>query len=372
MPVRTKIKTAKVKRAAVKAVKATAAKLKPSPARRHRKRKPLNLALQGGGTHGAFTWGVLDRLLEEDCFEIEGISGTSAGAMNAAVLAYGLHKGGPAMARASLQEFWKRVADSAALSPFRPTLLDQWFKFGGIDYSPSYQLLEMTTKLASPYQTNPNNKNPLRRILEKTIDCDSLHECISLKLFVCATDVLEGKIKVFHNQELTIDALLASSCLPQLFQAVKIGKSYYWDGGFMGNPPIFPLIYECDCRDVLIVQINPMKIPAVPKTPQSILDRANTLSFNSSLVREMRAIAFVTRLVEAGFNDHGRLKHMLIHTIDAEKELAAYGATSKYDVEWNFLQKLFQLGRRQAGSFLNRNYDSIGRASTTDITAKFL
>lgn len=363
MPVRTKIK-----KAIAKAVKAAASQ----PARRTQKRKPLNLALQGGGTHGAFTWGVLDRLLEEDCFEIEGISGTSAGAMNAAVMAYGLHKGGPAMARASLQEFWKRVADAAALSPFRPTLLDQWFKFGGIDYSPSYQLLEMSTKLASPYQTNPNNKNPLRGILEKTIDCDSLHDCSSVKLFVCATDVLEGKIKVFQNRDVTIDALLASACLPQLFQAVKIGKSYYWDGGFMGNPPIFPIIYNCDSRDVLIVQINPMRIPSVPKTPQSILDRANTLSFNSSLVREMRAIAFVTRLVESGFDDGGRLKHMLIHTIDAEEQLAAYGATSKYNVDWSFLQKLHALGRRQAGTFLRKHLNDIGKASTTDIVAKFL
>lgn len=365
MPVRSKIK-----KAVARAVRKPAAKLKP--ARRLLKRKPINLALQGGGTHGAFTWGVLDRLLEEDCFEIEGISGTSAGAMNAAVLAYGLHRGGTELARASLRDFWKRVADAAALSPFRPTLLDQWFKFGGIDYSPSFHLMELSTKLASPYQTWSGHENPLRDILEKTIDCDSLHSCISLKLFVCATDVLEGKIKVFHNEELSIDALLASACLPQLFQAVKIGKSYYWDGGFMGNPPIFPIIYECDCRDVLIVQINPMKIPEVPKTPQAILDRANTLSFNSSLVREMRAINFVTRLVESGFDDGGRLQYMLIHTIDAEEQLAALGAASKYNVNWHFLQKLYALGRRQATAFLRQHFETIGKASTTDIVAKFL
>lgn len=365
MPVRSKIK-----KAVASAIKKPVAKLKP--ARRLLKRKPINLALQGGGTHGAFTWGVLDRLLEEDCFEIEGISGTSAGAMNAAVLAYGLHRGGVEMARATLRDFWKRVADAAALSPFRPTLLDQWFKFGGIDYSPSFQLMELSTKLASPYQTLSGGDNPLRDILEKTIDCDSLHECISLKLFVCATDVLEGKIKVFQNQEVSIDALLASACLPQLFQAVKIGESYYWDGGFMGNPPIFPIIYNCDCRDVLIVQINPMRIPGVPKTPQAILDRANTLSFNSSLVREMRAINFVTRLIDSGFDDGGRLKHMLIHTIDAEQQLAAFGAASKYNVDWHFLQKLYALGRRQATAFLRSHFDSVGRESTTDIVAKFL
>lgn len=364
MPVPTKMK-----KAVTKAAKAAVSKAKP--VRRTQKRKPINLALQGGGTHGAFTWGVLDRLLEEDCFEIEGITGTSAGAMNGAVLAYGLHKGGPELARTALREFWHRVAEAVSFSPFRPTLLDEWFKFSGIDYSPSYQLMQLSTKLASPYQSFSNG-NPLRDILEKTIDCDVLHECISLKLFVCATDVLEGKIKVFQNQELSIDALLASACLPQLFQAVKIGNSYYWDGGFMGNPPIFPLIYHCDCRDVLIVQINPMKIPAVPKSPQAILDRANTLSFNSSLVREMRAIAFVTRLIESGFNDDGRLKHMLIHTIDAEKELGGYGASSKYDVDWAFLQKLYALGRRQAGTFLRKHFDGVGKTSTTDIVAKFL
>lgn len=153
---------------------------------------------------------------------------------------------------------------------------------------------------------------------------------------------------------------------------MQIGDSYYWDGGFMGNPPIFPIIYNCDCRDVLIVQINPMKIPAVPKTPQAILDRANTLSFNSSLVREMRAISFVTRLLESGFDDGGRLRHMLIHTIDAEEQLAALGASSKYNVGWDFLQKLYALGRRQAGSFLRQHYDGVGKASTTDIVAKFL
>lgn len=335
-------------------------------------RKPLNLALQGGGTHGAFTWGVLDRLLEEDCFDFEGISGTSAGAMNAAVMAHGLSKGGPAAARQALHDFWRRVADAATLSPFRPTLLDQWFKFGGIDYSPSYQLLELSTKLASPYQSNPNNANPLRGILEATIDCRDLQDCTAVKLFVCATDVMEGKIKIFENQELSIDALLASACLPQLFQAVKIGKNYYWDGGFMGNPPIFPIIYNCQSRDVLVVQINPMRIPDLPKTPQAILDRANTLSFNSSLVREMRAIAFVSRLIDAGFDDGGRLKRMLIHTIDAEEQLVKFGAASKYNVDWDFLQSLFALGRRQAGSFLSQHFDSIGKASTTDITAKFL
>jgi NTE family protein len=337
-----------------------------------RDRKALNLALQGGGTHGAFTWGVLDRLLEEDCFDFEGISGTSAGAMNAAVLAHGLNKGGAAGARQALHDFWRHVADAAALSPFRPTLLDHWFKFGGIDYSPSYQLLELTTKLASPYQSNPGNTNPLRDILEATIDYRALQDCTAVKLFVCATDVMEGKIKVFQNQELTIDALLASACLPQLFQAVKIGSSYYWDGGFMGNPPIYPIIYNCRSRDVLVVQINPMRIHDLPKTPQAILDRANTLSFNSSLVREMRAIAFVSRLIDSGFDDGGRLKRMLIHTIDAEAQLAKYGTTSKYNVDWDFLQSLFALGRRQAGSFLRRHFDSIGKNSTTDIVAKFL
>lgn len=335
-------------------------------------RKPLNLALQGGGTHGAFTWGVLDRLLEEDCFDFEGISGTSAGAMNAAVMASGLTKGGPSIARQALHDFWRSVADAAALSPFRPTLLDHWFKFGGIDYSPSYELMELSTKLASPYQRNPANNNPLRDILKKTLDNKTLQDCSEVKLFVCATDVLEGKIKVFQNQELSVDALMASACLPQLFQAVKIGSSYYWDGGFMGNPPIYPIIYHCDCRDVLIVQINPMRIPAVPKTPQAILDRANTLSFNSSLVREMRAIAFVSKLIDSGYDDGGRLKRMLIHTVDAEEQLARYGAVSKYNVDWDFLQSLFALGRRQGAAFLRKHFDGVGKTSTTDITAKFL
>jgi NTE family protein len=348
-------------------------KLPSRPAtRRTRRRKPINLALQGGGTHGAFTWGVLDRLLEEDCFEFEGISGTSAGAMNAAVLADGLSQGGPGRARQALHDFWHRVAEAARFSPFRPSLLDHWFKLGGIDYSPSYHLMELSSRIASPYQTGPKNHNPLRKILERSLDCDTLHRCTSVKLFVCATDVLSGKIKIFGNREVTIDALLASACLPHLFQAVKIGKRYYWDGGFIGNPPIYPLIYNCDSRDVLIVQINPMNIPSLPKSPQAILDRVNTLSFNSSLVREMRAIAFVTRLIESGFDDGGRLKRMLIHTIDAETQFAKLGAASKYNVDWEFLQGLFKLGRQQAGRFLRQHYDSVGRASSTDIVEKFL
>lgn len=342
------------------------------PARSTRRRKPINLALQGGGTHGAFTWGVLDRLLEEDCFAIEGISGTSAGAMNAAVLANGLAKGGASEARQALHDFWRRVADAARFSPFRPSLLDHWFKLGGIDYSPSYHLMELSSRIASPYQTGPKDHNPLRKILQQSLDCEALHDCTAVKLFVCATDVLSGKIKIFDNTEVSIDALLASACLPHLFQAVKIGGRHYWDGGFMGNPPIYPLIYNCDSRDVLIVQINPMNIPSLPKSPQAILDRVNTLSFNSSLVREMRAITFVTRMIEAGFDDGGRLKRMFIHTIDAETQLAKLGAASKYNVDWDFLQGLFKLGRRQAGRFLRQHYDSVGRASSTDIAAKFL
>lgn len=346
------------------------AKKKATPVTR-RRRKPINLALQGGGSHGAFTWGVLDRLLEEDCFTFEGISGTSAGAMNAAVLAHGLASGGPAEARTALRDFWRRVSDAAALSPFRPSLLDQWFKFGGIDYSPSHHLLELS-KMTSPYHTNPGNHNPLRDILADTIDCEALHQCTAVKLFVCATDVLRGKIRVFQNEEVSLDALLASACLPHLFQAVKIDDSYYWDGGFMGNPPIYPLIYNCDSRDVLVVQINPMRIPELPTSPQAILDRVNTLSFNSSLVREMRAINFVTRLVDAGFDDDGRLKRMLIHTVDAEAQFGKLGAASKYNVDWAFLTELRDLGRRRAGAFLRQHYDGVGRRSTTDIVEKFL
>lgn len=335
-------------------------------------RKKINLALQGGGAHGAFAWGVLDRLLEADCFEIEGIVGTSAGGMNAAVTAYGLASGGAEGARAALRRFWTQISEAGRFSPLQPSVFDRLFRPGGMDFSPSYLMFDALSKMLSPYQINPLNLNPLRDVLVKTVDCEAIRNLDAVKLFICATNVLSGKIRVFRNKEISTEAILASACLPFLFRAVEIDDEFYWDGGYMGNPPIYPLIYHCDCNDVLIVQINPIAIPELPTTAQAIMDRVNTLSFNSSLMREMRAINFVTKLIDNGFDDGGRLQRMLIHTIDAEVHFGRLGVSSKLNADWDFLTSLFDLGRGQADRFLADHFDKIGRASSTNIVEKFL
>ena len=338
-------------------------------------RKRLNLGLQGGGSHGAFTWGVLDRLLEVDELELVGISGTSAGAMNAAVLAYGLATGGKAGARASLAEFWGRIAALARFSPLQPSPLDRWLGLGNMDLSPGWIALDNLARLASPYELNPLNIDPLKDVLEAVVDFEALRRSCAARrvlLFLCATNVGTGRIKIFEGEEIGLDAVLASACLPWLFQAVEIDGQFYWDGGYSGNPPIYPLIYGTDCEDVLIVQINPINIEGVPRTASEIVDRVNELSFNATLMREMRAIYFVTRLLEEHRVERGRYKRLNIHTIEAEAELARLGASSKVNADKDFLDWLFRLGRERCGRFLDAHYDKIGGESSTDIVKTFL
>jgi len=337
-----------------------------------RPRKSVNLALQGGGAHGAIAWGVLDRLLEADCLDFDGIVGTSAGAMNVAVLAHGLTEGGAPAARAALDRFWHGVAETARLSPVQPNPVERFLNPGGLELSPGYWMFEAATRLLSPYQLNPLGLDPLRDLLASIVDVDRLHDACPAKLFICATNVLTGRIRVFRETEVSIDAVMASACLPYLFKAVEVDGEPYWDGGYMGNPPIYPVIYDCDSRDVLIVQINPINIDAVPTTARSILDRVNTLSFNASLMREMRAIHFVTKLIDGGFDDGGRLKRMLIHTIDAEDVTATLSASSKLNADLDWLLTLKGIGRERAGAFLDAHFDKIGVESSTDVAAKFL
>ena len=335
--------------------------------------KKINLALQGGGSHGAFTWGVIDRLLEEKGLQIEGLVGTSAGAMNAAVSACGIARGGNEGGRALLETFWKRISEASKKGPLRQSIFDKWFGSpGGMEFSPAYQMLDMMSRMASPYQLNPMNVNPLKEVLSTTIDFDFLHEETAVKLFICASNVLNGRIRVFDHTDVSVEAVLASACLPFLFQAVEVDGQFYWDGGYMGNPPLYPLIYNCDSRDVLIVQINPINIPELPTTAQAILDRINTLSFNSSLMREMRAIDFVTKLIDSGFDDGGRLKRMFIHTVDAEDVMSGMGVSSKLNADWDFLNWLKELGRERGEAFLSAHWDDLGKKSTTDIAKKFL
>jgi NTE family protein len=334
-------------------------------------RKRIKLALQGGGSHGAFTWGVLDRLLQDDRIEVEGIVGTSAGAMNAALLADGLAAGGPALARRMLRSFWGRMADVAAASPVQPTPFDRLSSPGSMAYSPGWRVADVVLKLFSPYQTNPLNRNPLREILEEVVDFARLRAAPAPAAFVCATNVLNGRLRVFERRELSAAAVMASACLPQLFQAVEVDGQHYWDGGFSGNPPIFPLIYMGGCQDIIIVQLNPINIPEVPRDMRGIMDRINTLAFNSSLMREMRMIRFVTELIDRGDLDGARYTRLFIHTIDAEAELAAFDPASKLNADRAFLDHLFALGAARAEAFLAAHWDTIGVRSSTDVEAKF-
>jgi NTE family protein len=334
--------------------------------------KKIKLALQGGGSHGAFTWGVLDRLLESDDLEIEGVVGASAGAMNATVAAYGLRTAGRAGGRERLAAFWRRLAEVSRHSPFQPTFLDQFIGPGNMDFSPAWRMADMLSKLCSPYELNPANLNPLKDLLAEVVDFERLHCDQGPRLFVCATNVLNGRIKVFEDGEVSADAVMASACLPYLFQAVEIDGQPYWDGGYCGNPPIFPLIYMGGSPDILVVQINPINITRPPRTAREILDHAATLSFNSSLMREMRTIKFVSDLIDRGDLDPARYMRVFVHTIDAEQELAAFNVSSKFNADAGFLGHLFELGRAKADAFLRASFDDIGQRSTTDIAAKFL
>lgn len=332
----------------------------------------LNLALQGGGAHGAFTWGVLDRLLEDDRLEIDGVSGTSAGAMNAAVLAQGYLEDGREGARRRLAEFWRRVSDEGNFGLIQPGALDRLAGNWNLDSSFAYLFFEQMTRLFSPYQFNPFNLHPLRGILDDMLDLDALRGRSPIKLFVSATNVRTGKIKVFDSTELSVETFLASACLPTLFQAIEIDGEPYWDGGFMGNPAIFPLIYNCQAQDIVIVQINPLNCGEVPQTPAEILNRMNEISFNSSLMREMRAIYFVGRLIEEERLDHNRYKRLKIHMIEAEDTMNRLGYSSKLNADAPFLGFLFDVGRRRTDEWIAANFDRLGRESTVDIASTFL
>ncbi len=333
--------------------------------------RSINLALQGGGAHGAFTWGVLERLLDEPRIAIEGISATGAGATNAAVLAYGLTIGGREGAKKALANFWRRVAHAALFSPLQPSLMDRLSRNHGLEGSPMHLIFDVMSRLLSPYQFNPLNYNPLRDVLEKTIDFERLRRENVVKLFLCATNVRTGKVRIFENGELTVSAVLASGCLPLLFQAIEIDGEAYWDGGYMGNPAIFPLIYGCQSTDVIVIHINPIVRETVPRAASDILNRLNEISFNSSLMREMRAIAFANKLVNRGAL-RDEIKTMLIHAIEADSVMKDLGVASKYNADWDFLTHLRDVGRGCAEEWLAANFCHLGARSTIDIHARYL
>jgi NTE family protein len=325
----------------------------------------VDFALQGGGAHGAFTWGVLDRLLEEPWLGIDGISGTSAGAMNAAALVDGYTRGAADGARAALENFWRRVSRAAALSPLQRTPIDVLLGRWTLDHSPVFVAMDMMTRLFSPYDFGTHGANPLRDILAETIDFDRLTRT-TIKLFVTATNVCTGRGRIFRNGEITPDVLLASACLPTLFQAIEIEGESYWDGGYSGNPTITPLVRECVSKDTILVQINPVERPGTPRSAREILNRLNEVSFNSVLLKELRMIALLRQVAQPDNSESAKWANMRIHRISSEV-MVELGYSSKLNAEWEFLCKLRDEGRRAAAAFLDAHHEDLGRHSTLDL-----
>jgi NTE family protein len=349
----------------------------------HRDAVSLDLALQGGGSHGAFTWGVLDRLLDERGIRLDGISGTSAGALNAGVLATGLAAGGPAGAQAALRAFWHDVAGVRGC--FGETSADPWAAVFGpspwaaalplrafnLDRNPFYHWFQQLSRSLSPYQFNPLGPNALGTVARRHVDEAALRSG-TVKLFVVATAVHTGQPRIFSGDALSIDALLASACLPQMFKAVVIDDQPYWDGGYSGNPALWPLIYETAADDLLLVKINPLQRQGTPDTASEIADRVNEITFNAGLVAEMRAIHFVQRMLAEDRLDPAHYRSLRMHMVADDEGLAPLKASSKLNTELVFLQRLHDLGAAAADRWLAAHGSDLGRRGTLDIEASFL
>jgi len=334
--------------------------------------KTINLALQGGGAHGAFTWGVLDKLFEDDRLWIQSISGTSAGAMNAVVAAQGMYDDGAIGARSALREFWKAVSDAGKGSPLKRTPLDIALGNWSLDTSPVYIWYDIMNRLTSPYQFNPFNHHPMREILERFVDFEKIAKVDdSFTLFLSATNVETGRVRVFHRHEITLDVVLASACLPFMFQAVEIDQQHYWDGGYMGNPVLLPFAQHSPIDDIMIIQINPILREGVPKKASEILNRVNEISFNSSLLRELCAIRDKNELITSGELAKERHRFTRVHMIEDRKRMRPLGASSKLNTEWAFLEHLFAIGRDAAAAWLTKHYDDIGKKCTVDLDEMF-
>ena len=340
---------------------------KPKSTTPRRKTVLVDLALQGGGAHGAFTWGVLDRLLEEPWLSFDGISGTSAGAMNAAVMASGHSHGGADGAKAALETFWKCVSDASKYSPIRRGPMEMLTGKWTLENSPIYTAVEMMSRIFSPYDLNPTNAHPLRQILADTVDFECLAES-PIRLFITATNVRTGSGRVFRNAEITPDVLLASGCLPTMFQAVEIDGEHYWDGGYVGNPTITPLVRECRSQDTILVQINPIVRDELPKTARDIMNRLNEVAFNSPLVKELRMIALLNKVADPGTGEGALWAGMRLHRIASDR-VTEVDSTSKLITEWPFLLGLRNEGRRSAELFLEAHGSSLGKRSTLDLDA---
>jgi NTE family protein len=327
--------------------------------------KMVNLALQGGGAHGAFTWGVLDKLLEDGRLAFDGVSGTSAGAMNAVSLAEGLRKDGVKGARDQLAQFWRASSLDGGLAPVQRNVVEGVLNFWNA--TPIATIFQQAAGMLSPTEMNPLNLNPLRSVLAAQVDFPALRATDHLKLFIAATNVESGKVRVFHRPELTIDMVVASACLPTVFRAVMIDGVPYWDGGFMGNPVLFPFFYETETLDVVLVQINPIERKGTPDTVAGILGRIDEITFNSSLLQEFRAIDFVARLIADGRLEGTNYKSIRLHVIEAQEELNKFGAASRMRSDYDFFLQLRDIGRAAAQKFLDAHFDDVGVRQTLDI-----
>jgi NTE family protein len=331
-------------------------------------KKAVSLALQGGGSHGAFTWGVLDRLLEDERIKIEGISGASAGAMNAVALAHGYATGGRSGARQALKSFWDSVAARApfaCLSDTPPTLIPEG---ADMNPAPSVKTLVSLARFFSPYQLNPLDINPLREILAGQIDFERLRTDGKIKLYIAATQVQSGRLRLFRNDELTLDALLASACLPTLHRAIEIDGEAYWDGGLSANPPLFPLLHQCNARDLMVVLLHPSKRPGVPATADEIWQRLTEISFASAFFTELNGVVLAKQVAERARFAFGRLERKLralnLHVIENDELMTQLSVHSKLNVQPAFINALYEHGRLRAEAWLKWKFPFIGTRSS--------
>lgn len=335
------------------------------------KPRPISLALQGGGAHGAFTWGVLDRLVEEPGLDIQAVTATSAGAMNAVAFAAGLAEGGAEGAKRGLERFWRTISEKGA-----PFTAFSWSRspFALLPFGPFHAAMAFTS-FASPYEFNPFDLNPLRDALDEAVDFEAVHAS-PIDIFLSATDVESGRVKVFQDGGISRDAVLASACLPQTFRAVEIDGHAYWDGGYMGNPSLFPLIYAKAPTDVLLVLLNPISRLGVPRRVPEIMDRLNEISFNASLIGELRAIAFVQRLLDEGMLTEaaaGQYRRLTIHALRGGRVLSDLSLQTKYDTSWAFLTELRDKGRAEAEHWLATCAQHLGTGtSSVNLREEFL
>ncbi len=336
-------------------------------------KKKVSIALQGGGSHGAFSWGVMDRILEDGRFEIEGLTGTSAGGMNAVAIAQGLMKGGNQAARDELKVFWQKISDSGKNSPLNHRgPIDKALGKYTMYHSPGFVIFDYLSRMFSPYELNPLQIDPLKDVIASSFDFDALRKFKDVKVYLCATHVKTGKLRIFGLDEMKVESLQATACLPTIHNAVKVDGEYYWDGGFIGNPVFFPLIYDCESPDIILIQLNPTVREKIPTTAREIGDRLNEITNNASVVREMRAISFISDLIDDGKLDKNETKRVFMHLIEDEDTFTELGWSSKLNTEWDFFMHLFEKGRAAADKWIKENYEHVGKKTTAPLREHFV